>query len=95
MNAQRRHKGMANEYVIRWKETEEKKQPSSEPVRNRGHSDPTADAAIGHIIAEEKRERRRKERQWQKKNRYKPKDTGRPRTSVWRKSDEEDKNGRG
>lgn len=79
---------MANDFRFRWVESGETVRPYTEPVRSRGHSDPTADAAIGHIIAEEKRERRRKERQ-KIKNGYKPKNTGRPRTLVWRKLDEE------
>lgn len=81
---------MANEFKFRWAESGETVKQYTEPVRSRGHADPTVDATIGHIIAEEKRERRRKERQKQrKKNGYRPTNTGMPRTSVWRKSDEE------
>ncbi|MCD7763688.1 MAG: hypothetical protein LUI14_10940 [Lachnospiraceae bacterium] len=82
---------MASDFKFRWAEPGETVQPYTEPVRSRGHADPTADAAIGHIIAEEKRERRRKERQRQEKHRpkngYQRKDTGKPRTSVWRNTD--------
>lgn len=52
--------------AVRWVEHKEESLP--ERRHNRGHADPTADAAIGHVLLEERRKNKRK----------------RLRTGVWR-----------
>jgi len=51
--------------AVRWVEHKEESLP--ERRHNRGHADPTADAAIGHVLLEERRKNKKK----------------RPRTGVW------------
>lgn len=52
--------------AVRW--IEHKDESPLERRHNRSHADPTADAAIGHVLLEERRKSKRK----------------RPRTGVWR-----------
>lgn len=52
--------------AVRWVEHKDESPP--ERRHNRSHADPTADAAIGHVLLEERRKNKRK----------------RPRTGVWR-----------
>ena len=52
--------------VVRWVEHKDESPP--ERHHNRSHADPTADAAIGHVLLEERRRNKRK----------------RLRTGVWR-----------
>ena len=47
-------------------------------MHNRGHADPTADAAIGHVLLEERRKNKKK----------------RPRTGVWRAEEVEQSEGK-
>ena len=56
--------------AVRWVEHKEESPP--ERRHNRSHSDPTADAAIGHVLLEERRKKKKK----------------RPRTGVWRAEEE-------
>ena len=44
--------------AVRWVEHKEESPP--ERRHNRGHADPTADAAIGHLLLEERRKNKRK-----------------------------------
>lgn len=52
--------------AVRWVEHKDESPP--ERRHNRSHADPTADAAIGHVLLEERRKNKKK----------------RPRTGVWR-----------
>lgn len=52
--------------AVRW--VEHKEESPLERRHNRSHPDPTADAAIGHVLLEERRKNKRK----------------RPHTGVWR-----------
>ena len=52
--------------AVRW--VEHKNESPPERRHNRSHPDPTADAAIGHVLLEERRKKKKK----------------RPRTGVWR-----------
>jgi len=44
--------------AVRWVEHKEESLP--ERRHNRGHADPTADAAIGHVLLEERRKKKKK-----------------------------------
>jgi len=63
--------------VVHW--VEHKNQSPPERRHNRSHADPTADAAIGHVLLEERRKKHKK----------------RPRTGVWRAEEEPDEGERG
>ena len=63
--------------AVRWVEHKEESLP--ERRHNRGHADPTADAAIGHVLLEERRKNKKK----------------RPRTGVWRAEEVERSEGNG
>ena len=63
--------------VVHW--VEHKNQRPPEYRHNRSHADPTADAAIGHVLLEERRKKHKK----------------RPRTGVWRAKEEPDEGERG
>ena len=56
--------------AVRWVEHKDESPP--ERRHNRSHPDPTADAAIGHVLLEERRKMKMK----------------RPRTEVWRAEEE-------
>lgn len=62
--------------AVRWVEHKEESLP--ERRHNRGHADPTADAAIGHVLLEERRKNKKK----------------RPRTGVWRAEEVEQSEGK-
>lgn len=63
--------------VVHW--VEHKNQSPPECGHNRSHADPTADAAIGHVLLEERRKKHKE----------------RPRTGVWRAKEEPDEGERG
>lgn len=60
--------------AVRWVEHKDESPP--ERRHNRSHADPTADAAIGHVLLEERRKNKEK----------------RPRTGVWRAEEEHNEN---
>lgn len=62
--------------AVRWVEHKDESPP--ERRHNRSHADPTADAAIGHVLLEERRKNKRK----------------RPRTGVWRVKEVEQSEGK-
>lgn len=63
--------------VVHW--VEHKDQSPPERRHHRSHADPTADAAIGHVLLEERRKRHKKK----------------SRTGVWRAEEEPDERKRG
>lgn len=62
--------------AVRWVEHTDESPP--ERRRNRSHADPTADAAIGHVLLEERRKKKKK----------------RPRTGVWQVKEVEQSEGK-
>ena len=62
--------------AVRWVEHKEESLPGRRPAR--GHADPTADAAIGHVLLEDRRKNKKK----------------RPRTGVWRAEEVEQSEGK-